>query len=217
MESTTGKRTARLRLTLNKRNVDALEPSDKPFIAWDDKLIGFGVRVQPSGLKSFIVNYRAGDGGRKAPNKRVVIGRFGPVTPDQARRIAQKMLGKVADGQDPADKRARARSMPTLQEAFQDYLNAKSYRSAKTGRSYRRAIERHLADWVSRPLNTIERREVEARFILLSSKHGWAIGNQVFSLLRSVYRRACVDHEGLRNPVDLWLAAGGRSTRSCGG
>ncbi len=48
------------------------------------------------------------------------------------------------------------------------------------------------------------------RFTLLTSKHGWAIGNQVISLLRSNYRRACVDHEGLRNPVDLWLAAGGR-------
>ncbi|MDE0447112.1 MAG: integrase arm-type DNA-binding domain-containing protein [Spirochaetaceae bacterium] len=210
MESTTGKRTARLRLTLNKRNVAALEPSDKAFIAWDDKLIGFGVRVQPSGLKSFIVNYRAGDGGRKAPNKRVVIGRFGPVTPDQARRIAHRMLGKVADGQDPADKRARARSMPTLCEAFQDYLGAKSFRSTKTSDAYRRAIEHYLADWVSRPLNAIERREVEARFTLLTSNHGWAIGNQVISLLRSIYRRACVDHEGLRNPVDLWLAAGGR-------
>ena len=63
---------------------------------------------------------------------------------------------------------------------------------------------------MSRPLNAIERREVEARFILLSSKHGSAIGNQVISLLRSIYRRACVDHEGLRNPLDLWLAAGGR-------
>ncbi|MDE0447088.1 MAG: integrase arm-type DNA-binding domain-containing protein [Spirochaetaceae bacterium] len=207
---TTAKRAARLRLTLNKRNVAALEPSDKAFIAWDDKLIGFGVRVQPSGLKSFIVNYRAGDGGRKAPNKRVVIGRFGPVTPDQARRIAHRMLGKVADGQDPADKRARARSMPTLCEAFQDYLGAKSFRSTKTSDAYRRAIEHYLADWVSRPLNAIERREVEARFTLLTSNHGWAIGNQVISLLRSIYRRACVDHEGLRNPVDLWLAAGGR-------
>ena len=210
MESTTRKRTARLRLTLNKRNVAALEPCDKAFIAWDDKLIGFGVRVQPSGLKSFIVNYRAGDGGRKAPNKRVVVGRFGPVTPDQARRIAHRMLGKVADGQDPADKRARARSMPTLCEAFQDYLSAKSFRSTKTSDAYHRAIEHYLADWVSRPLNAIERREVEARFTLLTRKHGWAIGNQVISLLRSIYRRACVDHEGLRNPVDLWLAAGGR-------
>ncbi len=32
----------------------------------------------------------------------------------------------------------------------------------------------------------------------------------MISLLRSIYRRACVDHDGLRNPVDLWLAAGGR-------
>ena len=63
---------------------------------------------------------------------------------------------------------------------------------------------------MSRPLNAIERREVEARFILLTEKHGWGIANQVISLLRSVYRRSCVDHEGLRNPVDLWLAAGGR-------
>ena len=30
------------------------------------------------------------------------------------------------------------------------------------------------------------------------------------SLLRSVYRRPCVDYEGLVNPVDLWLAGGGR-------
>ena len=210
MEATNGKRTARLRLTLNKRNVAALEPSDKPFIAWDDRLIGFGVRVQPSGVKSFLVNYRPGDGGRKAPNKRVVIGRFGPVTPDQARRTARKMLGKVAEGQDPAGERAEARGMPTLHDAFHDYLSSKRYHTKKTDMAYRRAIEHYLADWVSRPLNAIERREVEARFNLLTREHGWAIANQVFSLLRSIYRRACVDHEGLRNPVDLWLAAGGR-------
>ena len=205
-----GKRTARLSLTLNKRNIEGLEPADKPFIAWDDKLTGFGVRVQPSGLKSFLVNYRTGDGGRKAPNKRVVIGRFGPVAPDQARRIATRMLGKVADGEDPAGKRAKARSMPTLSEAFGDYMSAKPSHTAKTNVAYRRAIEHYLGDWVSRPLNAIERREVEARFTQLTEKHGWAIANQAISLLRSVYRRACVDHEGLRNPVDLWVAAGGR-------
>ena len=33
------------------------------------------------------------------------------------------------------------------------------------------------------------------------------------SLLRSIYRRPCVDHDGLRNPVDLWLAGGGRFHR----
>ena len=34
----------------------SLEPAGTPWIAWDDKLTGFGVRIQPSGVKSFIVN-----------------------------------------------------------------------------------------------------------------------------------------------------------------
>ena len=140
-----------------------------------------------------------------------------PLTPEQARRIARRMLGKVADGQDPADKRARARSMPTLCEAFQDYLSAKSFRSTKTSDSYRRAIEHYLADWVSRPLNAIERREVEARFALLTREHGWAIGNQVISLLRSIYRRACVDHEGCATRSTCGWRPAGASTPSCGG
>jgi len=80
-------------LTLTKRTVDALKPQDKPWIAWDDKLTGFGVRAHPSGAKSYVVNYRAGNGGRKAPNKCVVVGRSGRVTPDHARRLAQELLG----------------------------------------------------------------------------------------------------------------------------
>ena len=37
--------------------------------------------------------------------------------------------------------------------------------------------------------------------------------NQCLSFLRSVYRRPCVDYEGLRSPVEQWLAAGGRYHR----
>jgi len=37
--------------------------------------------------------------------------------------------------------------------------------------------------------------------------------NQCLSFLRSVYRRPCVDYEGLHNPVEQWLAAGGRYHR----
>ena len=65
MDISTGKRTARVRRTLTKRTVDALQPAEKPWIAWDDKLTGFGVRIQPSGTKAFIVNYRTGDGGQE--------------------------------------------------------------------------------------------------------------------------------------------------------
>ena len=208
-----GKRVAKTKLTITKRAVDALKPADKPWIAWDDKLTGFGVRVHLTGAKSFIVNYRTGDGGRKAPNKQVVLGRYGKIAPDQARRLAQTTLGKVAGGDDPAGERAEARAMPTLGDAFKDYMAANPNRSQTTNKLYRYQANRHLCDWLSRPLDAITRRDVEARFNRITADHGWSQANQAMSLLRSVYRRPCVDLDGLRNPVDLWLAAGGKFHR----
>ena len=210
MEQNAEKRTAKVKLTLTKRAVDALEPAEKPWIAWDDKLTGFGIRVQPSGTKAFIVNYRAGDGGRKAPNKRVVIGRYGRVTADRARKMAQEMLGRVAGGDDPAGERAGARALPTLGEACEEYIASGRQRAAETQRSYRRYAGLYLGDWLARPLDAIDRRDIEARFHLVTERHGAVPANQCLSFLRSVYRRPCVDHQGLRNPVEQWLAAGGR-------
>ncbi len=207
------KRTARVKLTLNKRNVETLRPADKPWIAWDDKLTGFGVRIQPSGTKAFVVNYRTGSGGRRAPNKRVVIGRYGAMAPDQARRAAQELLGRVAGGGDPAGERAGRRHLPTLAEAFDEYLAANPGRKVSTETLYRGQMRYCLGDWLPRPLDAITRRDVEARFHRVSERHGWAVGNHVISLLRSVYRRPCVDHQELRNPVELWLAGGGRYHR----
>ena len=213
MNPTNRKRTARVKLTLTKRTVETLKPADKPWIAWDDKLTGFGVRIQPSGTKAFLVNFRTGSGGRKAPNRRVVIGRHGVVAPDQARRMAQELLGQVAVGGDPARERASRRRIPTLTEAFDEYLAANPGRKRSTETLYRSQMRYCLGDWLSRPLDAISRQDVEARFHQVSGRHGWAVGNHAISLLRSVYRRPCVDFEALRNPVDLWLAGGGRYNR----
>ena len=213
LTETSAKRVARVKLTLTEHTIEALEPAEKSWLAWDDELIGFGVRVQPTGVKSYFVNYRAGDGGRKAPNKRVVIGRHGKISSGRARRLARRMLDEVAHGGDPAGGHDGAPGMPVLEQAMEDYMAANPGRTTGTNKMYRNGFRRYLADWSARPLDTISRRDVEARFNRLTADHGWAAANHTISLLRSVYRRPCVDLEGLRNPVDLWLAGGGRFNR----
>ena len=167
----------------------------------------------PLGCQVLSRNYRAGKGGRKAPNKRVVVGRVDRITPDQARRQAQEVLGRVAAGDDPAGERAEARGLPRLGEACEDYIKSGHGRAASTERGYRRYTALHLGDWLSRPLDSITRRDVEGRFRLLTERHGETPANQCLSFLRSVYRRPRVDYEGLRNPVEQWLAAGARYHR----
>ena len=89
-------------VNLTKREVDAAQPSESEWCFWDGQLSGFGLRIRPSGVKTYVVTYRAGHG-RQAPIRRYTIGRHGsPWTPEQARREAKRVLGEVAAGKDPA-------------------------------------------------------------------------------------------------------------------
>ena len=87
---------------LTKTVVDAAEKAGKRYHIWDSEYAGFGLRVEPTGVKTFIAKYRANGGGRTATQRVVTIGRFGTVTADQARKQAKKILGGAAVGDDPA-------------------------------------------------------------------------------------------------------------------
>ena len=64
---------------LTKRTVDACFPSPVRYTVWDAELKGFGLRVAPTGIKSYIVRYRVG-GGRKGTLRQVTLGRHGTLT-----------------------------------------------------------------------------------------------------------------------------------------
>jgi integrase len=107
---------------ISKRLVDSLRPAKKESIVWDSALTGFGVRVRPSGAMSYVVIYRAG-AGRKAPVRKVTLGAVGKITPDTARDLAEKALGAIAHGRDPASERARDRESMTVKELVETFLS----------------------------------------------------------------------------------------------
>lgn len=111
--------------TITKTLVDGLEKQGAEYTIWDAKLPGFGVRVRPTGAKSFIIVYRAGTG-RTAPVRRLTLAAVGKIAPEAARTQAKILLGAVANGADPAaEKRANRpkRDRLTFDELAQLYLD----------------------------------------------------------------------------------------------
>src|SRR5262245_41771862 len=107
---------------LTKSAVDRAGPDKSRYIVWDTELRGFGLRVEPSGVKTFVARYRAG-GGRTGLQRQATIGRYGTITPDQARKRARRTLVAAASGEDPVGT-ARSNRQPaiTIAEVCDWYL-----------------------------------------------------------------------------------------------
>lgn len=83
---------------------------DQLFIR-DNQLPGFALRITASGAKAFIMEKRI-DGSVR----RQTLGRYGTITTEQARGMAQQYLGQIAFGVAPiADKKTnQARKVSTI-------------------------------------------------------------------------------------------------------
>lgn len=106
---------------ITKRFVDGIEPKIKPFAVYDDSLKGFGLRVQPTGVATFFVEYRRESGGRGSPKKRLSLGRIGELTPDEARTMARDHLAAVRKGHDPMEARQAKRRELTVRELVDEW------------------------------------------------------------------------------------------------
>lgn len=108
-------------IKIMKRTVDALKPSGVRYVVWDTDIPGFGVRVGTTGGKTYVLKYRVG-GGRSGRVRWGVIGQHGALTPDQARDTAQRWAAEVAAGGDPAGAKIEKRTIPTVSELMEQYL-----------------------------------------------------------------------------------------------
>lgn len=106
---------------------------------WDTELQGFGVRIQPSGRRTYTLRYRARDAERT--QRKMVLCRCSDATPAKARDLARDVLMRVAVGQDPAAERRPSRQAgPTVEAMFKARVAA----MAAAGRTNADEVERVL-------------------------------------------------------------------------
>ena len=126
---------------LTKRSVEALEIAAQDYLIWDKDVRGFGVRVYPSGKKTYLVQYRSG-----RRTRRVTIGQHGVLTADEARTEARQLLASVARGEDPSAARQAKRHAPTIAGLCDRFLEqyVDQYCKPTTARDYRSIIQRFI-------------------------------------------------------------------------
>lgn len=195
-------------MKFTKPGIDALTcpPGKRDAMFTDSEVKGFAIRVNATGSKTFLFNYRFA-----GKPRRLIFGQYGELTLPQARKLAEAARGKVLAGGDPAgDKKAAAHAFQqqAIEEAKQAAVNALTFQvlterwaiNALRGSSESHSTEAprrlrfNFADMLDRPAHALTVAEVQNRLDEVAEKHpttarrlqaygramyGWAVKRQM--------------------------------------
>jgi integrase len=167
---------------LTKSVVESLTCGSEEFVIWDSALPGFGIRVKPSNVKSYVVQYR---NRKTGASRRKTIGQHGPLlTFHKAKERARIVLADALKGNDPVADDRTVRDAPTMRQLAADYLEQhavpkKRPRSVKNDRSM---IERIILPRLgSKKVAAIQSRDVHSLHV--SMKQTPYQANRLLALL----------------------------------
>lgn len=146
-------------MKLTKRAIDASwyeGPAPRRDIRWDDSMPGFGLRIYPTGKKSFVLSYRVG--GRK---RLLTLGQYGQITLAEAIKRAKKMHAKILDGSDPVGTRRAKAKAATVRELVDEYIELYAKPKKRTWAKDKAALDKDVVPTLGmQRLEDVNRREI---------------------------------------------------------
>lgn len=122
---------------LTKGVVSAAKPSSSRYMIWDTEVKNFGLRVMPTGVKSYIVRFRIGKH-RSARERLVTIGDADQFTPQAARAKAREFQVNGRLGIDLDEELRKATAAPmTVSDAIDKWIKEAAPINRRTGAARR--------------------------------------------------------------------------------
>jgi len=173
-------------IKFTKKNIDRLPKTEKPRGEryYDTELHCFGLVAYPTGRKSFFIEY--GDRGHR---RRMTIGVYGRLTPDEARELAKQKMAAVSKGDDPLDEREERRHALTFGDWADTYLV-----KVKTRKKHPREDVRYLQmakkHWGKRTLRSICVDDIEKLFSAIAADGTKIAANRWLASVRACLQAA---------------------------
>ena len=129
-------------MRLTEKLIAALATTGRDRFEWDDALPGFGVRVKPSGAKSYLIQYR----NRTGETRRMTLGACSVFKLEAAREWGRKNLSAARLGDDPAEVKKRGRDAMTVMALAERYLcdHAEPHKKRKSVVTDRASLANHI-------------------------------------------------------------------------
>lgn len=186
---------------ISKSTVDALRPGD---MLADKEIRGLVARRLLSGVIAYGFRYRDKRTGKR---RWLALGLHGSITADEARVLAKKRAGEVADNRDPAAELERAReeaqkadhrSVNAVLDAY--LLDARS--KLRCAKAIERAFERLVRPRVgTKSIYELRRSHIKEMLDAITRDSGPVMADRTLGYLRRALTWHAVGDDGFNSPI----------------
>ena len=176
-----------MKAPLTSRKVASLKPPESGQVdVFDERTPGFGVRITPSGRKSFVCFYRVG-----GKLRRWTIGSCDSLSLAEARARAKKARALAHEGQDPAAEKAEQRRSDDFAGLVERFFEDRAREiKPRTLYEWKRLAARELVPRFGRAKpGDIKRADVKTMMKDIADRAP-VVANRAFELTRAIYRWA---------------------------
>jgi integrase len=201
-----------MRVKITKRQIDILTSGA---ILADEEVRGFVVRKLSTGAVTYGFRYRDKTTGKQ---RWIGLGLHGSITPDQARILAKKRAGEVADGRDPAGEQEETRERQakaqvaeanTVNAVLDDFLR-EYVRGPDTLRSADQ-VERAFNVYVrprigAKSIYDLRRSDIKAMLAEIAKEHGPVMADRVLAYVRKAFNWQMISDDEFKSPIVRGMA-----------